>query len=196
MAVNKNVLAALKKINETGRATQKVGEPLVKQGLIEVNLEDVNDAGALARLTPAGLAELGASAAAPASEATGITLLKGIVLPESKRGFGREAKPSKYPFATMEAGDSFFVGNSEVEGGDALKKLGSTVSNANNKYRHETGDKREVTRKVKGGSGEKETVTLPVYKADKKFTIRPVKKGFQSGAWSAPDDGVIIQRTI
>lgn len=205
--VNKTVLAALKKVHETGRATQAEGEPLVKMGLIEVNLEDVNEAGALARLTPKGLESMPSNTVAGASAAgSNFALIDNAVLPESKRGFGRAAGTSKYPFANMNNGQSFFVANTEVEGGDALKKLTSTVSNMNNKYRTETGatETKERTKRGEGnkavvdetGAKVKETVTVPVYKQDRKFSIRPVKAGVSYGGWTAPADGALIARVL
>ena len=206
---NKTVIAALTLIQQTGRATQAVGEPLVKQGLIEVNTADVDENGAAAaRLTQKGIdgmpvAKNTNEGATPA--VSGFALIDNAVLPESKRGFGRTAGTSKYPFANMNNGQSFFVANAEVEGGDALKKLTSTVSNMNNKYRTETGETETKTRTKRGdgnkavtdeaGNKVKETVTVPVYKQDKKFSIRPVKGGEKYGEWVAPSDGALIART-
>lgn len=205
---NKTVIAALTLIQQTGRATQAVGEPLVKLGLIEVDVSNLDENGAAAaRLTQKGLdgmpaVKVPATTAAPSQFA----IIKNVVLPESKRGFGRAAGSSKYPFATMEKGDSFFVANAEVEGGDALKKLTSTVSNMNNKYRTETGET-ETKERTKRGEGNKavvdeegnkvkETVTVPKYKQDRKFSIRPVKAGVEYGGWTAPADGAVIGRTL
>src|SRR5690606_6755274 len=100
--------------------TQEVGKPLIEMGLIEVNTNDIDENGAaLARLTQKGIESMGkntnTNTAAAAAPQFGV--IKGAVLPESKRGFGRTAGTSKYPFATMEVGDSFFVGNSDVDGG-------------------------------------------------------------------------------
>lgn len=206
---NKTVIAALSLIQSTGRATQAVGEPLVKQGLIEVNTADLDaDGAAAARLTQKGIdgmpknAVAGAAPAAPSNFA----LIDNIELPESKRGFGRVAGVSKYPFASMNVGQSFFVTNAEVDGGDALKKLTSTVSNMNNKYRTATGENESKTRTKRGegnkavldeaGKKVKETVTVPVYKQDRKFSIRGVKNGTVYGGWTAPADGAVIKRTI
>ena len=206
--VNKTVLAALTRIQATGRATQAEGEPLVKMGLIEVNTGDIDDNGAaLARLTQKGIDSMPVnknSNAAPAASA--FALIDGVVLPESKRGFGRAAGGSKYPFASMEVGKSFYVGNAEVDGGDAVKKLTSTVSNMNNKYRTPTGQVVSKIRTKRGdgnkavldseGKKVKETVDVATYTQDRKFTIRPAKAGEKYGAWECPADGAIIQRTL
>jgi len=202
---NKTVIAALKLIQETGRATQAVGEPLVKQGLIEVNTADVDENGAAAaRLTQKGIEGMpvNKNEAPAAGAASKYSIITNAVLPESKRGFGRSPGVSKYPFADMQVGNTFFVANFEVEGGDALKKLTSTVSNMNNKYRTETGAMESKTRTQRGegnkavvdaaGNKVKETVNVPVYNQVRKFSIRPVKAGDSYGDWKAPSDGALI----
>lgn len=208
--LNKTVIAALKKINETGRVTREVGEPLVQMGLIEVNPSDIDDNGAaLARLTQKGIDGMGTANkntnANAAPSASKFALIDNAKLPESRRGFGRTAGVSKYPFAEMNVGQSFFVGNNEVDGGDAVKKLTSTVSNMNNKYRTEVPGQTETKTRTKRGEGNKavkdengnpvkETVTVPVYTQDRKFSIRPVKGGEAYGGWTAPADGALIAR--
>lgn len=209
--LNKTVIAALKKINETGRVTQDVGKPLIEMGLIEVNIQDIDENGAaLARLTQKGIDGMGtnnknANANAAPASASKFALIDNAKLPESKRGFGRTAGVSKYPFAEMNVGQSFFVGNNEVDGGNAVKKLTSTVSNMNNKYRTEVPGQTETKTRTKRGEGNKavkdengnpvkETVTVPVYTQDRKFSIRPVKGGETYGGWQAPADGALIAR--
>lgn len=206
--LNKTVIAALTKVRDTGRVTQAEGEPLIKMGLIEVNTNDIDgDDAAAARLTQKGIEGMPVTnnALAPVAKSQ-FALISGVELPESKRGFGRSTSGSKYPFADMEIGISFFVANADVEGGDALKKLTSTVSNMNNKYRTDTGAKEEKTRTKRGdgnravldeaGKKVKETVTVPVYKQDRKFTIRGVKAGNVYGNWAASADGAIIKRVL
>jgi len=207
--LNKTVLAALKKIEKTQRVTEAVGKPLVEMGLIEVNIKDVDaEGGYLARLTQKGIDGMGNTNtnSAAATGASQFAVIKNAVLPESKRGFGRKAGESKYPFATMEVGDSFFVSNADADG-DALKKLTSTVSNMNNKYRTEVAGQTETKTRTKRGEGNKavkdeagnpvkETVTVPVYKQDRKFSIRGVKGGETYGQWVAPADGALIGRTV
>lgn len=208
--LNKTVITALKKINETGRATREVGEPLVQMGLIEVNPSDIDESGAaLARLTQKGIDGMGTANknanANAAPSASKFALIDNAKLPESKRGFGRTAGVSKYPFAEMNVGQSFFVGNNEVDGGDAVKKLTSTVSNMNNKYRTEVPGQTETKTRTKRGEGNKaikdengnpvkETVTVPAYNQLRKFSIRPVKGGEAYGGWTAPADGALIAR--
>ena len=155
--LNKTVIAALILIQSTGRATSEVGKPLVEMGLIEVNTDDIDESGAAAaRLTQKGIEGMGTpkNTNATVPTASSFALIDNVVLPESKRGFGRVAGVSKYPFANMNVGQSFFVANAEVEGDDALKKLTSTVSNMNNKYRTDTGETETKTR-TKRGDGNK-----------------------------------------
>lgn len=211
--LNKTVIAALTTIAASGCVTFATGKPLVDQGLIEVDTANPTGEGDTAtypaRLTQKAIDGMpknnqAPTPTAPAASST-FQLLTGVVLPEAKRGFGRKAGPPKYPFFdTMEVNTSVFFDNAS-QGGDALKKLSSTVSNANNKYREETGQFETVTRTVRGegnkakldenGNKVKETKQVPVYKQLRKFTIRGVKQGTAYGAWTAPADGVIIQRT-
>lgn len=201
--VSKKIVDALKLIASSGRATSDVGKPLLAQGLIEVDTTDVQGDAAKATLTAKGLAAINdGSPTANAAPAGGYQVMTGITLPESKRGFGRTAGPPKYPFATMDVGQFIFIPNTDVP--DAAKKLASVVSNANNKYRTPTGASETKVRTKRGegnkavlndaGEKVKEEVTVPVYKSDRKFTIRPVKAGVAYGAWTAPGDGAVIAR--
>lgn len=204
--LNKTVIKTLQDIAKSGRVSEAVGKPLLAQGLIRVNTADVDANGlAAAVLTDAAKASMPKDAAANAGGASQFTLMSGVVLPESKRGFGRVAGPSKYPFDTMETGQSFFVPVS-ADMPNPLKTLGSTVSNATNKYRVATGQMVEKTRTKRGdgnkavldaeGNKVKETVSVPVYNYPRKFTIRSVKAGTVYGPWTAPADGVVIARTV
>ena len=206
-ALNKTVKAALQKIIDTGRVSQDVAAKLGPMGLIEVNTGDIDENDmAACRLTQKGLEGMGKNTNTnAASTGSKFALIDNAVLPESKRGFGRKAGVSKYPFAEMNVGQSFFAGNNEVDGGDAVKKLTSTVSNMNNKYREEIPGQTETKTRTKRGEGNKavkdengnpvkETVTVPVYKQLRKFSIRPVKGGEAYGDWTAPADGALIAR--
>lgn len=207
-ALNKTVKAALQKIIDTGRVSQDVAAKLGPMGLIEINTGDIDENDmAACRLTQKGLEGMGKNTNTnAASTGSKFALIDNAVLPESKRGFGRKAGESKYPFADMDLGQSFFVSNDEVEGGDALKKLTSTVSNMNNRYRTETGEMQTVTRTVRGegnkavlnedGSKRKETKQVPVYKQDRKFSIRAVEAGKEYGGWKAPANGALIARVL
>lgn len=189
--------------------TKEVGMPLVTAGLVEVNTEMVDENGnAAARLTEAGRAALATLANAPAAASGAATpspyaIIKGAVLPPSKRGGKGGGAPMQYPFETMEIGDSFFVPVSEKHA-DPVKTLGSTVSSMNQKYAEDTGATKTVTRTKRGegnkavlnadGSKAKEEVTVPVYKLTRKFTIRAVKAGVKYGEYTAPADGALIAR--
>lgn len=181
--------------------------------LIEVNvsmLDPKDNTKAAVRATPAGHAYLAANpvAAAAPAVAGNYALISNAVLPEpKKRGntFGSGA-PTKYPFADMPLGSSFFSANTEHAKGDAVKALGSTVSSQNRKYAIET-EQTKTQRRAKrnddnelilDANGNKiiEVVTLPVLKYERKFTIRAVEAGKTYGGWTAPADGALIGRVI
>lgn len=201
------------KANSFVYTTATAHQPMLahKPPLAEVNtaMVDPNDATKFAtRATKDAEAWL-AKNAAPASEASKYTIMKGIKLPEAKkRGntFGSGA-PTKYPFATMEVGDVFFSGNSEHAKKDALKALGSTVSSQNRKYSEPDGDKTKTIKQAKRGEDKKpildangkkviEEKVIPVLKYSRKFTIRPVEAGYGDDTWKAPEAGVLIQRVL
>lgn len=187
------------------------GKALVEGGLIEANTSvfDPNDASkVLVRATQAGRDYLTADNGNSVATSNGYTILKNVVLPEAKkRGNTSGNGASKYPFSTMEVGDTFFSADSEHKKNDALKGLGSTVSSNNDKYAEATGEMKTVTRAVRdpatkkaqvGSDGKKvtETVQLPVKKYNRKFTIRAVEAGKKYGDWTAPANGAIVARTV
>lgn len=188
------------------------GKALVEAGLIEANTSVVDPTDAtkvLVRATQAGRDSLAAGNGSNGAVASTITILKGVVLPEAKKrgNTSGSGAPSKYPFATMEVGDTFFSADSEHKKGDALKGLGSTVSMHNDKYAEPTGQMKTVTRAVRdpdtkkaqiGSDGKKvtETVQLPVKKYNRKFTIRAVVAGEKYGEWTAPANGALVGRTV
>lgn len=184
------------------------GQPLVQAGLIEVNIElknPANEAEVACRSTDAGKAK-----AAEAPKAHGnYQIITGAQLPPPKKrgNSSGSGAPTKYPFADLPVGGSFFSANSEHTKGDAVKALGSTVSAQNDKYSEPTGEMKTVTRAVRDkqtkkavlnadGSKQTETVQLLVKKYNRKFTIRPVVKGTAYGEWTAPEDGALIARTV
>lgn len=206
--LNKTVIAQLQAIEASGRVTSDVGKPLVEMKLIEVNTEDVVGDAAAARLTQLAIdslpkAKVANTGAAPAPSA--FQIMKGIPIPASKRGAGRVAGPPKYPFDTMDTGDTFFVPvSAEIE--NPVKTLGSAVTNATNKYRTETGTTKEVERTKRGegnkavldaaGNKIKEKAQVPVYNYPRKYVIRSVKAGQVVGPWTAPLDGALISREV
>lgn len=184
--------------------------------LIEVNVGmlDPNDnTKAAVRATAAGVEYVKANVVAFAQPAAdkvvgNYAIITGAVLPDPKKrgnSFGSGA-PTKYPFADMPVGGSFFSANTEHAKGDAVKALGSTVSSQNRKYAVETGEFKTQKRAKRNddnslildAAGNKtiEKVTLPVLKYERKFTIRAVEAGKTYGNWVAPADGALIGRTV
>lgn len=215
MAEGTSNTALLAKIvaGEVTYISKNDGMPLVQAGLIEVNTEMVDANGnAACRATADGIAAVAPKTAktAPATaEAPKYAIITNAVLPPAKKrgNLTGSGAPTKYPFADMPVGGSFFSANSEHNKGDAVKALGSTVSSQNRKYAVETGEHRTITRAVRDkkthtavlnadGSKQMETVSLPVLKYERKFTIRPVKGGDKYGDWVAPEDGALVARTV
>jgi hypothetical protein len=185
--------------------TQAEGIPLLQHSppLIEVNTNMVQDGKAAARTTAAGASMVGQTAAETPA-APQFAIIKGAILPPSKRGVGlRGGAPKQYPFDTMQVGDSFFVAVSEKHP-NPVKTLGSTVSSANMRFAEKTGEMKEVTRAVRGddrkaktdAAGNKitETVNIPVYKHTRKFVIRAVEAGTKYGEFVASENGALIAR--
>lgn len=198
--LNKTVIAALQNIQATGRVTQEVGKPLIEQGLIEVNTGDIDASGAAAaRLTQKAVDGMPKQAATPvaggAANQSQFAIITNATIPESKRGAGRVAGPSKYPFDSLPVGGSFFVPVSD-DVPTPMKTMGSAVVNATNKHRIDTGQTKVVERTKKDAQGNKvkESVTVPVWDYPVKFTMRSVKKDQKLGEWVAPADGAMIFR--
>lgn len=205
--LNKTVIAALQNIQATGTVTPEVGKPLVQQGLIEVNAEDVAAAlsVARARLTQKALDALPKPASADAPVGSAFGIITNAAPPPSKRGSGLRSHgaPKKYPFDALELNQSFFVSVSE-DTPDPLKSLGSAISAANMRYAEDTGEKKQAKRAAKGPDGKarkdaagkivKELTEVPVYKFNRKFQIRGVVKDTMYGDWKAPADGALITR--
>jgi hypothetical protein len=180
--------------------------------LIEVNtgILDPNDSTKAAARSTAAAQDYLNSQSKPAEKAepSKYAIITGAVLPEAKKrgNVAGAGAPTKYPFADMEVGSSFFSADSDHKNGNALKALGSTVSSQNRKYAEETGETKTVTRAVRDehnkakldANGKKitETVTLPVLKYNRKFTIRAVEAGKVYGEWTAPANGALIARTV
>jgi len=191
---------------EITHISQPDGQPLVDHSpaLIQVNTGDLDENGAAAcRLTEAGKAYI-AGGAAPVA-ASKYEIITGAVLPPSKRGNRGGGAPTQYPFDALEVGQTFFVSNDDKP--NAVKKLGSTVSSANARYAEPTGETKTVMRTKRGpgnkavkdlhtGENVKEQKSVPVKKATRKFTIRPVTAGQEYGSFTAPADGALIGRIL
>lgn len=191
---------------------QVAGQPMLAHvpPLIEVNLEVKNPADGsevICRALPAAKDYLAAHSGDAGKSTGNYKIMTDIKLPEQKRrgNTSGSGAPTKYPFADMPVGGVFFSGNSEHNKGDAVKALGSTVSAQNDKYSKPTGQMKEVTRAVRdkvtkkakldeAGNKVTETVQLPIKEYERKFTIRPVPAGYQSGDWTAPEAGALVAR--
>lgn len=143
-------------------------QPLVNDGMIEINPQMTNNSGGIAgRLTDKGRASLASkgekqtitSADVGKVSAAGIVtataseyeLLTDLVAPEKKRG-GRSGRNSKYPFDTMPVGTGFFI-PATAEKPDAAKAYASTVTSAM--------DRHSIVVKDANGKVETETVNIP-----------------------------------
>lgn len=162
---------------------------LVDKGFVEVNKEVVDSTGNYAgRPTEAGIKLIkdnGMSEVSVQPEVTApaFTIESDVALPEVKRGGGggrKGPRGSKYPFDTMENGQSFFVpATAEME--NPAKTLASTASTFAKKYATENGT-REITRKG-------ETKTVPNYDYTRKFVVRAVEENGTRGARVWRHDG-------
>lgn len=203
-----NLIAAASAQNQDYGVTQSEGVPLLEKGWITVDTAKVVDGKAPARITDAGKAALNGSGASDANasvSASPYAVIKGAVLPPSKRGSGLRGQgaPKQYPFDTMEVGDSFFVPVS-TKHPDPVKTLQSTVSSANMRFSEKTGEMKSVNRAKRGAdhkaildaAGNKimEQVQVPVRRQTRKFSIRSVVKGETYGTYVAPDNGALIGR--
>jgi hypothetical protein len=174
--------------------------------LIEVNLtqSDSSDSNkVLCRITTHGANYL-QNEPKETKVVTQYAIIKNAVLPPRRRGgFGGHGAPQRYPFDSLEVGDTFFVPVSEKVP-DPVKSLGSSISVANLRYAVDTGETRDVERSVRGAknklvldeNGKKimETKTVPVLDFKRKFTIRGVQGGKIYGGYTAPSDGALIGR--
>lgn len=192
--------------NQPFYVTQAEAGELAKAGYISVDTgnADPNDPSKrAASITAEGVKVLSETPAPAKEHASQFSVQSGIVLPKIKRGGGGGA-PTKYPFDTMNVGDFFFVANSATKEGNAAKTLASATGAANQRYMEETGEMKEVTRTKRDkknkavigadGKPEKETVTLPVKKSLKHFTVRPVEANKSYGSFTAPADGAVVVR--
>jgi hypothetical protein len=196
-SVNVALLQAIAAGNETdgdnnkfGRITQE--EHASVKDFVVVNPSNVVDGKAAAMLNDAGKQYLANLSNPQAQSKPMYGIITNATIPASKRGNRKGAgAPTQYPFDKLEIGQTFFVGNSQKA--EAAKKLGSTVSQQNMKYRTPTGQtevKEIMDRKTKV----KAPKTVPIYTQDRKFVLRSVKSGDVLGGWTAPEDGALIGR--
>ncbi len=188
--------------NKVGRVTQE--EYAAHKQFILVDGANVVDGKAAAMLNDAGKEYLANLNSGNNKDKPMYAVMTGFTPPPSQRGnrkgFGA---PTQYPFETLEVGAIFFVPNSAKA--DAAKKLGSTVSQQNMKYRTEIPGQSETVTRVKRGPKNKamvddqgnkitEQVTVPKYTQDRHFIVRPVEGGKVYGSWTAPEDGAVVMR--
>lgn len=215
--MNLEVLRAIANANAANTVlyvTAADGKPLADDGLITVNIHDrdPHDQNKVAaHITPAGAKVLsnGASTHDHKPPMSTFNVIKGgIELPKVSRGFkkgqGGGGRDAKYPFETMEVNDFFFVADSAVSKGNAVKTLGSAAGSANQRFAVGTGEK-HITKRAKRGADHKavkgtdgknvmETVEVEKKNYTKKFVVRPVKANVEYGSFTAPADGAVIQR--
>ena len=190
------------------------GKPLLDAGYITIDPanRDPEDANKIAAsVTEAGVHAL--NGAKPANHTPAMSTFAvqkgGIELPKVERGFkkgvGGGGRDAKYPFETMEVGEFFFVANTAVKNGDAVKTLGSAAGSANQRFAVGTGEKETVQRAkrgpdhkaIKGPDGKNVMEQVEVEKKNftKKFVVRPVKANVEYGAFKAPADGAVVARS-
>lgn len=154
-----------------------------KEGLVEVNRSMTDANGAVAvRLTDASQgsnpqaegsnAQAEGGTKAPKSTTSNeFAIDDNVPVPAvSHSGGGRSAK---YPFDQLQAGQSFFVGNSEKMP-DAAKSLASTVTTANKRYAE--ADPSGATRVNRRGN------EVPVEIFTRRFVVRGVTENGVEGA--------------
>lgn len=161
---------------------------LVDKGFVEVNKELTDSAGNYAgRPTELGIKLIKDNSVTETVNEPAVTaqfaIETGVALPEVKRGGGggrKGPRGSKYPFDTMENGQSFFVPATD-EMPNPAKTLASTASTFAKKYATENGT-RTITRKG-------ETKEVPAYNYTRKFVVRAVEENGVKGARVWRHDG-------
>lgn len=189
--------------------------PLMQHNLITIdpNVADPNDASKrAAKVTDDGVKYLASGGVEQEKTSQFSVLSGGFERPKSKRvgGFGKGAPP-KYPFDTMAVGDFFFVADSAVSSGDAVKTMASAVGSANQRYAEDVKDEngniktKTVTRAKRGedrkaikgpdGKNVTETVTVNEKHFTRKFVVSPVEANKTYGNFTAPANGAVVSRS-
>lgn len=183
-------LAFIVEQNDGGTVTYADDEyfgTLVDKGYVEVNKELTDAVGNYAgRPTELGIKFVKDNAVSDVNEPAAVTsafaIEDGIAIPEAKRGGGggrKGPRGSKYPFATMENGQSFFVPATK-EMPNPAKTLASTASTAKKAFATENGT-RTITRKG-------ETKQVKAYTFERGFIVRAVEENGVKGARVWRDD--------
>lgn len=151
-----------------------VHDPLVEEGLVEINLDNIDADGNVAtRATQKGIDQVNNTATVtkgPAAAKPSFEIQSDVPMPTVS---GRGRSGSVYPFEQLEIGQSFFV--ADVEGKPkAGKTMASTVSGANARYSVPSSDGATKTNK----NGEQVPVMVPT----RHFVLRSVVENGVSGA--------------
>lgn len=160
----------------------EVHSSLVEEGLVEINPSMTNEAGEIATRatqkgidsvntpkTETGTAEASATPSAPAA-ASSFVIEDDVPMPAVS---GRGRGGNTYPFEQLEAGQSFFVPNTEAKP-NAAKSLASTVSSATSRYAVPAED--GATKLNRNGE------EVPVMVETRKFVVRSVEENGVKGA--------------
>lgn len=180
-----NIVAATQN-PDTGyvHMSEKSVKVLLDAGMVECNTEMTDAQGNPAvRATPEGIETMNTTPDNAASEATAAApqtefVIEDVPLPNITRG-GTSA--SKYPFDTLEIGQSFFVPATE-DMPNPGKSLASTVSSASKRYATKNGT-RTINRKADEALaaergvevGAMVEVEVDAYDYARKFKVRTIK---------------------
>lgn len=177
-------------------AAEDFAQSLVDKGFATVDISQATEAGdvpysptekGIKFIKDNGMSEVSVQPEVTASEtiAPAFEVLSGIEIPVAKRGSGaggrKGPRGSKYPFATMENGQSFFVPATE-EMPNPAKTLASTASTVAKQFATKTGV-RTITRK--GATKE-----VPAYAYTRKFEVRKFTHNGVDGAMVWRNDAV------
>lgn len=148
----------------------EVFEPLVQQGLVEVNPAITQGEAVACRATEFGLEQFYKSTTVEETKVSGFEIEDGIPVPESK-----VVRDKVYPFDALQPGQSFFVPNGEK---DMVKSLASSVAAANSRYAVPSPD--GATRLVKRGNNI--GASVPVMVKTREYVVRADTKDGAAGA--------------
>lgn len=180
-------------------ATEKEAKELTDGGLAEFN-PDIRDGDKIAiRLTDEGLKMADASntdnsnstdTGSTATAAIGFAIIGDAKLPGASRG-GRNGPV--YPFDDLNVGQSFFVPATDDKP-EPAKSIASTATSAAKRFA------KPVTNADGSAVMEEYTVkgvtkTREKFEYTRKFAVKSVEAGKVYGAWTAPSNGALVQRT-
>lgn len=124
------------RVTQAGRDYAATGEFVAASGDAASEAQGGQSFGNTAGGSSEGSQDTGAAVAKKSKP--NVSISKGVPIP------GRTRAPSaaKYPFDSLEIGDSFFIADDEVANGDAYKTMASTISGTNARYSEDTGKTR------------------------------------------------------